>query len=327
LGLVSTLSFCVSGCVAAKHYDEARSVAETEMAGHQRTRARLVVALEHAKELEKAILAQQAELEKKRNELAATKRELDAGELAAAQSKLEATVLFTEKRAAGELVEQLRSELARTGEHMGAFTREKQNLQQALLLAEKRLASLEAATRSFEELVAAARDVSLALGSELGQGVTLGARDGALCLSVPAERLFVPNGEALTHDVSVLVGAISRASAAHPDLSLVIRVPDATPLAATRANALRRALEEQGIPEARISLSSLPLAPSTPAQAADAAAPPSDAPADEKAEAPQADALPQSAGDTPPNAPATPAAPEASPSDASSRYDILFVSG
>src|SRR6187549_873037 len=100
LGSFAALGLALQGCVSARHYEEARTVAETETAAHGRTRARLEGAVKRIHDLE-------ADLAKKEKDL--SERESEA-----AQSKLDSTVALKEREAATQLVEQLRSELART---------------------------------------------------------------------------------------------------------------------------------------------------------------------------------------------------------------------
>jgi len=328
-GFVLGVTSGLGGCVAAKHYDEARSVAESEMAAHQQTRERLVAALDHAEGLEAELTARSQELEKAERELGQKTRALDAGELEVAQSKLEATVLFTEKRAAGELVDQLRAELARTGEHIGVFARDKQTLQQALLLAEKRLAAIEASTKNLDELVAMSRDLSLGLGDELAaRGATLTARDGALVLSIPEARLFPADGNALSQDAGSIAHPVALSSIAHPSFTVVVRAPDGSPTAVSRATSLGAALEAQGLVSSRITLPSVSPEPTAPAPVADAAAPsrgdealpaqtsdgsaPTDATAGADSAPAEAEAIP---------AAKVPAAPVGTPE----HFEILFV--
>jgi len=329
-GLVLGLSFGLSGCVAAKHYDEARSVAESEILAHQKTRERLVMALEHAKGLEAELALRSQKLEKMERDLGEKSRDLDAEELAAAESKLEATVLLTEKRAAGELVDQLRSELARTGEHLGVFARDKRTLEQALVVAEKRLASIEAATRNLDEVVAMSRDLSLGLGDELLEGgTTLTTRDGVLVLSIPEPRLFATDGNVLSPDAGKIAHPVALSSIAHPSFALVVRSPDHSPAAVARSTAIGAALEAQGLMASRITLPSASPEPTAPAPVVDAAAPsrgdealpaePSDglAPTDPKAEA---NGTAPATGAIPP-AKAAPAGPIGTPG----HFEIFFV--
>jgi hypothetical protein len=297
LGLATT----VGGCVAAKHYDEARSVAETEMAGHARTRARLATALARLDGLQKELRDRELALDK-------TRQELDAGESIVAASKLETTVAVTEKRAAGELVDQLRAELARTGDHLRVYSHEKRDLEQALLTAEERLRGVDVASKGLVELVGTARDLAIGLGDLLAAGdVSLGAKDGALALGVPSERLFEADGSALRPDVLPVVTAVASAAIAHPSYRVLVRQPPSTANGAARTESLLLALRERGVPSERLVLIPEPAPEAAPALVADAVAPP-----------PPADPKSDGRGDAPaePAPAALPATPE--------RYELIF---
>jgi hypothetical protein len=247
---VLALATSVGGCVAAKHYDEARSVAETEMAGHGRTRARLATALARLDDLEKAVRDKELLLSEK-------EQELDAGESIVAASKLEMTVARTEKRAAGELVDQLRAELARTGDHLRIFSHDKHDLERALLVAEERLRSVDAASKGLVELVGTARDLAVELGDLIVDGnAALGVKDGSLALTVQSERLFAATESVLGADGPVVVTAVARAALQHPGYRVIVRQPPASTVGAARTESLLLALRERGVPNDRIALAS-----------------------------------------------------------------------
>jgi flagellar motor protein MotB len=241
LGSLAALGCSLQGCVAARHYDEARSVAEAETAAHGRTRARLEAALERVRVLE-------GDLKGKEQTLA--QRESDV-----AQSKLDTTVAQKEREAAAMLVEQLRSELARTGDHLSSSSREKRDLQQTLLIAEQRMQGIEAAGKKLELLVGATRDLALGLETPLDkERVELGAKDGQVVVSIPAEKLFVAESETLQPDALPVLSAVGKVSAAHPELRVLVREPAGAPFAAGRAKNLGAALRERGVTDARLTL-------------------------------------------------------------------------
>jgi hypothetical protein len=295
-----------TGCVASKQYEEARSVAESEQQAHARTRERLEASMKRIAALETDLAVRQQAMEKDAN--------------AAEESKLASTVAGKEKDAAFQLVEQLRSELARTGDHLVLFAQEKRDLQQTLLIAEERMRNIEAAGRNLDELVAAARDLSLALGGELDKHVVdLGARDGQVVLAMAPERLFAPNGDALVIDAGPTLAAIGKVSAQHASLRVVVREPTGAPLSATRLPRLGDALRQSGVADARLTLPSAHAVQPAPAPVADApAALPAESPSDEKPVATAETAEPK------------PAAPVPAPGGAASglateRYEIAFA--
>jgi hypothetical protein len=242
LRALSTLMIASSatGCVPAKNYEEARSVAENEAQAHERTRQRLEASMERIHALEQ--------------ELAEREKNLAADENAAAESKLATAVADTEKKAAAELVEQLRSELARTGDHLQIFARERHDLAQSLLIAEQRMTDIELAGKKLAELVATTRDLSLSLHDEIEQGkVELGARDGQVVVGMGPDLLFGSDDDTLAPASAPLLAALGRVSAAHPSLRVLVRESEST-TASPRVLRLGEALRERGITGARLVL-------------------------------------------------------------------------
>src|SRR5688572_210612 len=226
---VLALGVGLTSCVPAKSYDEARTAAETEFSAHARTRARLEAAHQRVQTLEQT--------------LAERERALESGESSAAEAKLETIVLGKDKEAALQLVEQLRSELARTGNHLSAYSDEKRDLARALLLAEERVRAIEAAEKNLSELVATASDLSLALGPNMNDGsVEVGARAGEIVLSVAAAKLFAAGSDSLVVDAAPVLGAIAKVSSEHPGVRVVLRTPEGAPLAESRTQRLGAAL-------------------------------------------------------------------------------------
>lgn len=248
-----------AGCVASKQYDEARSVAVSEQQAHARTRERLEASM-------KRIAALEAELAAREQAMA---KDADAAE----ESKLASTVALKEKDAAFQLVEQLRSELARTGDHLVLFAKEKRDLQQTLLVAEERMRNIESAGKNLDELVAAARDLSLALGGDLDKHVVeLGAHDGQVVLGVAPERLFAANGDAIGVEAGPMLATVGKVSQAHPSLRVIVREPAVASLSATRMLRLGDALRQNGVANERLTLPVAQAQPPAPAQVADGSA-------------------------------------------------------
>ncbi|HEX5100995.1 MAG TPA: hypothetical protein VFV94_15905 [Polyangiaceae bacterium] len=289
-----------TGCVASKQYDEARSVAESEQQAHARTRERLEASMKRISDLEAALATREEALAKDAN--------------LAEESKLASAVATKEKDAAVQLVEQLRSELARTGDHLVLFAREKRDLQQTLLVAEERMRDIEAANRNLGELVAASRDLSLALGGELDKHVVeLGAKDGQVVLGMTSDRLFAANGDALVMDAGPVLAAVGKVSAAHPSLRVVVREPANAPLSTARMTRLGDGLRQNGVADARLSLPAARFEQPAPAPVADPAAAPEGAPS-----APVAGTAPAE------NQPSQPSSPAAF-APATGNYEIAFA--
>jgi hypothetical protein len=300
LGSIAALGCLATGCVAAKHYEEARAVAETEQSAHGRTRARLEAAVERVNALEQ-------ELQKREQALA-------LGQSAIEESKLATNVALKEKEAATMLVEQLRSDLARTGENLSTFSREKRDMQQTLLLAEQRMAGVEAGSRNLGELIGTARDLALELDQPLTAGaVSLFAKDGRVVLGMTSDKLFSATGDALLADAGPVLTAAGKVSQAHPTLRVFVREPTGAPIAQARLQVLAQALRERGVAETKLVVETCP-APVAAAPASATATPP--APADE-------DDIP--VADTPAAAKPAPAsaAPSATPN--LELYEIAFA--
>jgi hypothetical protein len=173
--------------------------------------------------------------------------------------------------------------------------------------------AIEAAEKRLGELVATARDLSLALGPELeNNGVMVGAKGGEIVLSVPAAKLFAENSDSLVVDAAPVLGAVSRVSSEHPTLRIALRAPDKTPLADQRISRLGAALRDRGVPDARLLLPSVPARTPEPT-----AAPVATEPAPSGG-TPESEGAPVGAIAPMPAAPA-PAA------DLSARYEIAFA--
>jgi hypothetical protein len=226
-----TLALGSSGCVAAKHYEEARSIASAEMAAHQRANVRLAAA-------QGRITALEAELAEK-------ERSLATGEEALAQGQLAANTLKKEREEATELMAQLRSDLSRTGSHLKVFSTEKQTLEQKLRDAEQRFRNVEAAEKNLSALVSLTRDLTLSLAEPVGNGsLELRARDGEVVISASEAELF--SGDALRAEARPQLGGLSRVAALHPKLRVIVRAAPQSPGPQRRLEALAEALRAGG---------------------------------------------------------------------------------
>jgi hypothetical protein len=296
-GSVFALAIGMASCVPAKNYDEARTAAETEFGAHGKTRARLEAAHQRIRTLEQTLTERE--------------RALENGESSVAAAKLESIVVGKDKEAALELVEQLRSELARTGNHLVAFSDEKRTLAQALVLAEERVRSIEAAERNLGELIATARDLAVLVGPDMKEsGIELGAHGGQIVLGVPRKMLFAEGTDDLVVEAAPVLSAVAKLTSEHSGVRIVLRGPDKAPLVDARIARLGTALRDRGIPENRLVLPSRAVREEGP----------QNAPVATEA------ASPIGATDAPAVAPAADApAPIAPQDDASARYEIRFT--
>jgi hypothetical protein len=303
-----------TGCVAAKNYDEARTVAESEARAHTRTRERLEAAMQRIHALEDALAQHEQKLEVDQN--------------AAEESKLASTVATKEREAAFELVEQLRSELARTGDHLLLFAQEKRDLAQTLLVAEQRMGDIETAGKHLGELVATTRDLSLLLSSELEQGrVELVARDGQIVLGMKPEALFSPSSDTLTMEAGPVLSAVGKVSGQHPTLRVLLRESSGTS-PSSRLQHLGDALRERGVADARLVLPATRSEQPASAPVVDqAAAPAGTSGADDSAsgDAPNAGTGAQKAPAPPAGSPVAVAAAASPSAPTPARYEITFA--
>lgn len=248
------LAVAQSGCVSAKHYEEARTIVHDEAAAHQRTSARLAAA--------------QARITKLEAELAEKQRSLASGAEALEQGRLTENTLRKEREEASALLAQLQSDLARTGSHLKVFSDEKLTLEQKLKAAEARLENLAQVDQNFGVLVAAARDLTLSLSEPVGSGaVELRARDGEVIVAVPDSELF--QGDALRREANTLVAGVARVAALHDELGVIVRVAPGSPAPKVRLEALSAALVARGVKNVSTALPK-EKAGATPPPAADA---------------------------------------------------------
>jgi hypothetical protein len=173
---------------------------------------------------------------------------------------------------------------------------------------------IEAANRNLGELVAAARDLSLALSGDLDKHVVeLGAKDGQVVLGMSSDRLFAPSGDALMMDAGAVLAAVGKVSVAHPSLRVVVREPTNAPLSTARMARLGDGLRQYGVAEARLTLPSARVEQPAPAPVADSAAAPEGAPS-----------APVAGTDPAENKPPQPSAPTAF-APTTGNYEIAFA--
>jgi len=125
-------------------------------------------------------------------------------------------VVSDERKQAAELVEQLRGELERVGEHLREFAHDKSELSEALAAAQRRLERLGELERSVQFRALVARDLALALHEPLTTGeYELSVEDGSVVLRVPAARIYAPDGEALHPEAVQLCRVLVEATREH----------------------------------------------------------------------------------------------------------------
>lgn len=153
-----------------------------------------------------------AELARVSQALDGKERSLAAKEDDLAQAQLTAEQIGREKSDAVELVEQLRGELGRVGEHLKQYSERKDELETALSNAEARAKELEAAERDIAAKVLVMRDVTLALAEPASAGkVIITSVDGKPTVRFDAHDVFSGKGAELKPDI---VAALERVAAA-----------------------------------------------------------------------------------------------------------------
>ncbi|HVJ19558.1 MAG TPA: hypothetical protein VM686_29260 [Polyangiaceae bacterium] len=271
---LAALIGATTGCVSAKRYEDAESAARFQAEGRQAEYDRRVAAEERVRELSARLAQQEQAMAQSQSNLAS--------------SKFETTAALKERESASLLIEQLQSDLARAGDHLAWFSKEKRDLGKALLLAEQRMDDVDRASGQLGELIGAGRDLALVLGDGSGGLGELGlsARDGRVELEVPVVRLFAEGSEALVVDAAPVLAGVARVASAHEPLKLVLRAPGDSELHQKRADGLSQALIERGVAQARVSIELTPGGEPVPAAAA--APQPSEGSAEAAPEAPAA---------------------------------------
>lgn len=120
---LAPLFLLLLSCVPITRYEEAESAAEVEAEGRRRAAQELETVRQRVAELEAALQAQTAELE-------ARQRSLDEQQLATSISD-------KQRQENASMVEQLRTELSRTGDHLRTYSEEKARLERELESAQR----------------------------------------------------------------------------------------------------------------------------------------------------------------------------------------------
>jgi hypothetical protein len=141
------------------------------------------------------------------------------GDLAKAQ--LDAERISREKTDAVELVEQLRGELGRVGEHLREYSGRKQELEAALSKAEARAKELEATERDLATKVLVMRDVTLALAESVASGkVVITTVEGKPTVRFDAGEVFSGKGAELKPEMTSMLERIAATVAPRGDVHL-----------------------------------------------------------------------------------------------------------
>ena len=235
-----------SGCVVSQaRYEEARSATHVEQEANRRTQARLTEV--------------SRQLDTSRQDLAGRDQRLEKLERDLSQAKLDADVASSEKQYAVDLVEQLRSELGRTGEHLREFATEKGKLATQLDAARDRAKQLTSCEQEAADNAAVIRDLALLLHDSIATGdIELAVLEGRALLRLPSSELA---GETPGPVGQKLLAAVARVTQLHAEARVRIgevgtKAEDAE--AATRLKRIADKLAAEGLRAERVELRPTP---------------------------------------------------------------------
>lgn len=200
-----------SGCVSQAAYEEAKSAAQVEREAHLRAETQL-------REVRHALEQLKSDLDRRESALQEHERRL-------AEADLNLKLAHQERDENGQLVDQLRGELARVGDHLRVYSDEKTRLAEELRVAENRSKELDQTAARIDELTAVVRDLSLLEGESINAGtIALRSNGRYPVLEVPRHTLAAENQ--LNVDGQRIVKSLGRLSALHTNLTLVVSERD-----------------------------------------------------------------------------------------------------
>ncbi len=233
---IAVIAGLASACVPATRYEEAKSASEVELSGRQRAEAEL--------------RATREKLEQVTAELNQREQKLSETEQSVSETKLENSVAVKERDEATGMVDQLRGDLARVGDNLRSYAKQKAELEKSLDAAQQRKAELEQGEAHTVAIARLTRDLTSALGDRVTSGdVAIDVQGGRVLMSAPSD-LWFDDGGSLHNGMDGVLAAVSRVLALHTDSALQLSVPG--PDADKRGAALIAALGARGVPASRI---------------------------------------------------------------------------
>ena len=209
LTVLSTSVLLVSCVVPERHYNEAVEGARAEASAHQKTAIAMVELNRRLERAETVLANREADLLNK--QVMIERKDLSASQLA------------KERDDAALIVDQLRGELGRVGDHLRAFSDQKNSLAASLDAAEERLAGIQVVADGQNRLRLLVRDLTLAIHAPLVEGhVVLGADDQATTIRIPIGRGFDGDGGELHPEYKLLLRQIASVVAEYPELGVEI---------------------------------------------------------------------------------------------------------
>jgi len=295
-----------AGCMVSKaRYDELETAFHVESEAHRQTQARLY-------EIEQKLANLWAVLAEREQRLAQQENQL-------AESELNGVKSAQERDAAGDVVEQLRNDLARVGDHLKIFAEQKAELEEALDSAEQRAKGIAAAERNAARSALVLRDLTRELKQQLGSGdAELDIDQGRPLVTVRSDKLARETGP----NEEGTLAALARVLKVHPGSRLIVseRGQGAPEQSALRVKRLVEALRAQGLEPARVESG---LSVEQKAASSEQAAREAEAEL-ERAVAATEPSPPATADPAPSSAPPPPDAQPAPPADARIAFTIAF---
>lgn len=235
---IAIVAGLASACVPASRYEEAKSASEVELAGRQRA--------------ETELRATRAQLDGVTAQLNQREQKLNETEQSVSETKFENSVAVKERDEATGMVDQLRGDLARVGDNLRSYAKQKADLEKSLDLAQQHKAELEKGEAQTVAIARLTRDLTSALGDRVTSGdVSIDVRGGRVVMSAPTE-LWFDDGGAMHNGIDGVLAAVSRVLALHSDSSLQVNVP--SPDADKRVAVLLAALGARGVDPSRVGI-------------------------------------------------------------------------
>jgi flagellar motor protein MotB len=234
----------LAGCVVPQaRYEEAQSSLSVEQAAHRQTAQRLQEAEQRIRAADQEIRLREQKLETQQEQLA--------------QSQLDMSNVSKDRQDAVMLVEQLRGELARVGDHLRSFSDQKSELARELGEAEARLERLERIERGAVFRAEVVRDLSLAFHEALGVGeYELAVSEGRVVLRVPSTSVLEQSGAKLHSEADQILAPVASIIERRPGSQLSILETDGSEeqrsARTPRVARISGRLVELGIPEDRV---------------------------------------------------------------------------
>jgi hypothetical protein len=231
LSLISLSALgAMSGCVPATHYERTKTALQHEQAISRQAAARIG-------ELQQKLDEARAQAEAQEQRLLEQEKKLAA-------SSLDNELAATARDNALGVVDQLRGGLSRAGEHLRAFSDQKQELSKALA---QREAGVEG--RGAPETASLIRDIALAFHQQL----SLGRYELVSAESRPVLVVPLADGDELEKLEQELASLLSQFMMLHPEARLALSVDGVNPDAArARGQEVYKRLIQKGISADRL---------------------------------------------------------------------------